>query len=145
MNVAVPRLVFWLVTFSRTMCENKKACQSSIDRLYISGDSVGIRTPNLLIRSQVLYPIELQNQSLIRVQIYSFFVTCQALRLFFLKIIDRQFRNTGAHKETCLHFNRFHVCVHSPNIRLNLRHRAVKHPSFIQYSIQSDHIFIRGI
>ena len=26
------------------------------------GDPVGIRTPNLLIRSQVLYPVELQSR-----------------------------------------------------------------------------------
>ena len=43
-----------------------------IDRIYICGDSVGIRTPNLLIRSQVLYPIELQNRSLLRLQMYNF-------------------------------------------------------------------------
>jgi len=28
----------------------------------LSSDRVGIRTPNLLIRSEMLYPIELRNQ-----------------------------------------------------------------------------------
>jgi hypothetical protein len=38
---------------------NKRACKSMTYRLF--GDRVGIRTPNLLIRSEVLYPVELHS------------------------------------------------------------------------------------
>ncbi len=42
--------------------ENKKAPQSLKGLFNIICDREGIRTPNLLIRSEVLYPVKLRNQ-----------------------------------------------------------------------------------
>jgi hypothetical protein len=39
-----------------------------LEAFFKCGDRVGIRTPNLLIRSQVLYPIELRNRLYFGVQ-----------------------------------------------------------------------------
>ena len=43
--------------------ENKKAPQSLKGLFNIICDREGIRTPNLLIRSEVLYPVKLRNHS----------------------------------------------------------------------------------
>ncbi len=57
-----------------------------IQKINVNCDSEGIRTPNLLIRSQMLYPIELQNPITFiqkRVQIYAYFSELQILITFF--------------------------------------------------------------
>ncbi len=55
--------------FHNILCANcvqiKKGLQSkNSETLYFTSAPVGIRTPNLLIRSQMLYPIELRVQML---------------------------------------------------------------------------------
>ena len=52
--------------------KNKKTPVSVAFRGFLQGGLEGIQTPNLLIRSQMLYSVELRNHDL-RLQIYSFF------------------------------------------------------------------------
>ena len=63
---------------------SRHICQRCPDTSH--GALEGIRTPNLLIRSQMLYPIELQNPRTFiqkRVQIYVYFSELQILITFF--------------------------------------------------------------
>jgi hypothetical protein len=50
MNTILKGLIFWA----------PGGCRSSVDKWLKLCALVGIRTPNLLIRSEMLYPIELQ-------------------------------------------------------------------------------------
>ena len=57
------------------ICLNK--CRGYVNQRHINaGAPAGIRTPNLLIRSQMLYPVELRAQNLLFLpEIYRLFLT----------------------------------------------------------------------
>ena len=65
-------------------CKNQTAPQVFVEPF--SGDSAGIQTRNLLIRSQMLYSVKLRNQTLLllkRCKDTTFFVQSKNKTLFF--------------------------------------------------------------